>query len=140
MLTNIIKNPIDVPRGTINPNYGIALRGPLSQLFSALYLKPLDDAMSRSDVFYLRYQDDVVVLCKSLRQLNRCKQKVMSILNQRKLTLSRKKTRIGLISKEFHFLGVNYLETQLQGNTRQPCALESVQIKPIMGGGKAIFS
>lgn len=67
---NIIKNPIDTPRGTINPDHGIPLRGPLSQLFSALYLKPLDDALSQAEVFYLRYQDDVIVLCKTKRQLN----------------------------------------------------------------------
>src|SRR4051812_283526 len=41
MLENIVKNPIETPRGYKNPDYGIALRGPLSQFFSALYLKPL---------------------------------------------------------------------------------------------------
>ena len=58
MLENIIKNPIETPRGYKNPDYGIALRGPLSQFFSALYLKPLDDAFDTMDVTYLRYQDD----------------------------------------------------------------------------------
>ena len=59
MLENIITNPIDTPRGTRNPSHGIALRAPLSQFFSALYLKPLDDALSRMDIVYVRYQDDV---------------------------------------------------------------------------------
>ena len=140
MLTNIIKNPIDTPRGTINPDYGIALCGPLSQLFSALYLKPLDDALSQEEVFYLRYQDDVIILCKSERQLNRCKQKVMRILGERKLSLSRKKTRIGLVSQGFHFLGVSYLETQPQDNTTSACAPKTVQYKDIIGGGKASYS
>lgn len=58
MLENIIKNPIQTPRGYKNPDYGIALRGPLSQFFSALYLKLLDDAFNNMDVTYLRYQDD----------------------------------------------------------------------------------
>ena len=40
MLENIVKNPIETPRGYKNPDNGIALRGPLSQFFSALYLKP----------------------------------------------------------------------------------------------------
>lgn len=30
MLANIITNPIDTPNGIINPDFGIALRGPLS--------------------------------------------------------------------------------------------------------------
>jgi len=52
MLTNIIKNPIDTPYGYKNPDFGIALRGPLSQFFSGIYLKPLDDALSK--MFYAR--------------------------------------------------------------------------------------
>ena len=58
MLENIIKNPIETPRGYKNADNGIALRGPLSQFFSGLYLKPLDDAFDTMDVTYLRYQDD----------------------------------------------------------------------------------
>ena len=33
MLTDIIKNPIDTPYGYKNSDFGIALRGPLSQFF-----------------------------------------------------------------------------------------------------------
>ena len=58
MLENIITNAIETPRGYKNPDHGIALRGPLSQFFSGIYLKPLDDAFDAMDVTYLRYQDD----------------------------------------------------------------------------------
>jgi retron-type reverse transcriptase len=60
MLINIIKNPIETHRGYKNADSGIALRGPLSQFFSGLYLRPLDDALSKMEVTYLRYQDDSV--------------------------------------------------------------------------------
>lgn len=46
MLERIITNPIDAPRGYKNPIHGIALRGPLSQFFSGLYLKPLDEMLA----------------------------------------------------------------------------------------------
>ncbi|MCX7116049.1 MAG: hypothetical protein NTW08_09110 [Gammaproteobacteria bacterium] len=36
-------------------------------------LKPLDDAFLQMDVTYLRYQDDLIILCKTKRQLERCK-------------------------------------------------------------------
>jgi RNA-directed DNA polymerase len=134
MLTNIIKNPIDTPRGTINPDNGIPLRSPLSQLFSALYLKPLDDAFNKNEVFYLRYQDDIIILCQSERQLIRCKQKVSHILKERKLSLSRKKSRIGPTKDGFHFLGVNYLETQPQDNTTSIRENNNVQNKSKLGG------
>lgn len=117
MLENIITNPIDTPRGTRNPSQGIALRGPLSQFFSALYLKPLDDALSKMDVTYLRFQDDILVLVKTNRQLRRCRQRMMEVLHERRLSLSRKKSRMGCINNGFHFLGIDYLPTRTADNT-----------------------
>ena len=91
MLENIIKNPIDSPYGYKNPDHGIALRGPLSQFFSGIYLKSLDDSMMKMDVDYFRFQDDVLILCKTKRQLNRCKRLMMNVLHERRLGLSSKK-------------------------------------------------
>ena len=143
MLEQIIINPIETPRGYKNADHGIALRGPLSQFFSGIYLKPLDDAFDKADVTYLRYQDDVLILCQTKRQLNRCKQRMMAVLKERRLSLSSKKTRIGHIDKGFHFLGIQYLGTQPPDNTTAPQARSksvpvrnSVHKLTEMGGGK----
>lgn len=69
------------------------------------------------DVAYLRYQDDILILCQTKRQLGRCKQRLMAILDERRLRLSTKKTRIGTIDKGFHFLGINYLKPQSSDGT-----------------------
>ena len=142
MLENIITNPIETPRGYKNPDYGIALRGPLSQFFSALYLKPLDDAFNNMDVTYLRYQDDILILCKTKRQLQRCKQRLIDILQAKRLRLSRKKTRIGSIDQGFHFLGIHYLGTQpldktnvTQEHSGPVQRLKSANSLPIVRGG-----
>ncbi|OGT41977.1 MAG: reverse transcriptase, partial [Gammaproteobacteria bacterium RIFCSPHIGHO2_12_FULL_40_19] len=108
MLRNIINNPIDTPYGYKNPDFGIALRGPLSQFFSGIYLKPLDDAFDEMEVTYLRYQDDILILCHTKRQLNRCKRRMMMVLQERRLSLSKRKTRMGSIHAGFHFLGISY--------------------------------
>ncbi|HFK8637228.1 TPA: reverse transcriptase domain-containing protein [Legionella pneumophila] len=50
-------------------------------------------------VTYLRFQDDVIVLCETERQLKRCKERLMKVLKERKLRLSRKKTRISRIDR-----------------------------------------
>lgn len=126
MLENIITNSIETPKGYKNPGRGIALRGPLSQFFSALYLKPLDDALSKMDVVYLRYQDDIIALCQTKRQLNRCKKRMMEVLHERKLSLSRKKSRLGSIGRGFHYLGVDYLPTQMEDNTNVLHATDDV--------------
>jgi RNA-directed DNA polymerase len=118
MLEQIITNDTETPRGYKNDGYGVALRGPLSQFFSAIYLKPLDDAFNATDVTYIRYQDDIIILCKTKRQLNRCRRRMMDVLHERHLKLSRKKSRIGCIKKGFHFLGINYPGTQIQDNTK----------------------
>lgn len=135
MFEEIIKNPIETPRGYKNAVTGIALRGPLSQFFSAIYLKPLDDAFLNSDVTYIRYQDDVICLCKSKQQLNRCRRKMMNILHERHLKLSRKKSRMGLIANGFHFLGVDYLETQTQDPIKADNTLNNDHVSTTNGGG-----
>lgn len=117
MLTEIIINPIETPRGYKNPDHGIALRGPLSQFFSGLFLKPLDDAFDSMNVTYIRYQDDIIILCPTKRSLNRCKRRMMDVLQERRLSLSRKKTCIGSIEKGFHFLGIHYPGTRPLDNT-----------------------
>lgn len=114
MLENIITNPIETPRGYKNPGHGLALRGPLSQFFSGIFLKKLDDAFNNADVHYLRYQDDIIILCKTKRQLLRCRRRMMEVLHERSLSLSRKKSRMGSISEGFHFLGIHYLPTQTE--------------------------
>ncbi len=118
MLTEIIINPIETPRGYKNPDHGIALRGPLSQFFSGIFLKPLDDAFDSMDVTYIRYQDDILILCPTKRSLNRCKRRMMDVLQERRLSLSRKKTCIGSIEKGFHFLGIHYPGTRPLDNTK----------------------
>jgi RNA-directed DNA polymerase len=130
MLENIIANPIETPRGYKNPGQGIALRGPLSQFFSGLFLKKLDDAFDNMAVHYFRFQDDVLILCKSKRQLLRCRRRMMEILHERGLKLSRKKSRIGLINKGFHFLGIHYPGTQPQDHTKVVQAANDSMIEP----------
>jgi RNA-directed DNA polymerase len=144
MLENIIKNPIDTPRGTINPVNGIALRGPLSQFFSGIYLKPLDDALSKLNITYIRFQDDVLLLCKTKRQMHRAKRRMMEILHERHLTLSRKKSRMGSITDSFHFLGIHYQPTQTEDDTKVTHANDAVILPDdvhylgVNGGGDSI--
>ena len=126
MLINIIKNPIETPRGYKNADTGIALRGPLSQFFSGLYLKPLDDAMSNMQVTYIRYQDDLLILCHTKRQLNRCWKRMLDILHARHLSLSHKKTRKGDVKTGFHFLGIFYSPTQQEDITTVTPANDNV--------------
>lgn len=139
MLEEIIINPIDTPHGYKNPVHGIALRGPLSQFFSGIYLKPLDDAFNEMDVDYFRFQDDALILCRTKRQMNRCRRRMMEVLRERRLTLSRKKSRIGLTKDGFHYLGVSYSPTQPVSNTNVVYANDVYYLSKT-GGGVAATS
>ena len=140
MLENVITNPIDAPRGYKNPVTGITLRGPLSQFFSGLYLKPLDDAYEKMDVSYFRFQDDVLILCKTKRQLLRCRRVMMAVLHERHLTLSRKKSRMGSINSAFHFLGIQYSPTQTENNTNVTQVNDVQYVNRIGGGGSQLLN
>lgn len=63
---------------------------------------------------------------------------MMTILHERHLTLSRKKSRIGSIEKSFHFLGIDYPGTQpLEDTTVKSDDLhENAHKTNLLGGGQ----
>jgi len=74
--------------------------------------------------------DDILILCKTKRQLNRARRRMMEVLLERHLSLSRKKSRIGAIEFGFHFLGIDYLPTQTKDNTSEIHANDDVMTQP----------
>ena len=83
-----------------------------------------------------------LILCRTKRQLQRCKQRMMAVLKERSLRLSRKKTRIGRIELGFHFLGIHYPGTQTPDNTKVEQAVDRTVIQadiaqyiPLLSGG-----
>ena len=75
--------------------------------------------------------------------MNRCRRRMMEVLQERRLSLSRKKSRIGTISNGFHFLGIDYHGTQTRDNTNATHANDDAMRPPTpaqvlsdRGGGK----
>jgi RNA-directed DNA polymerase len=87
---------------------GISYGCPLSPLMGAIYLKPLDDALARQDVFYVRYVDDWVVLAKSRWKLRSAVRAANSVLGQLQVEKHPLKTFIGRASHGFDFLGYRF--------------------------------
>ncbi len=48
----------------------------------------------------------------------RCRRRMMAVLQERNLSLSRKKSRMGKIADGFHYLGIQYSPTQTENNTK----------------------
>ncbi|MBS0357658.1 MAG: group II intron reverse transcriptase domain-containing protein [Proteobacteria bacterium] len=112
-LTSLVHQSLTVPSTWGGLYYqrkrGIPRASPLSPLLGALALNPLDQAMTKiKGIFYARFMDDWVVLCKTRNQLRKVIKITHQILNQLKLSLHPDKTTIGKIKNGFDFLGFHF--------------------------------
>jgi len=83
----------------------VSLMRPLSPLMAALFLKPLDDAMQGSGLFYARFMDDWIVVAPTRWKLRKAVKQVNAILNRLLLKKHPDKTFIGRAERGFDFLG-----------------------------------
>ena len=94
---------------------GIPLGCSLSPLMGALYLKPLDERMAATGLFYARFMDDWVVLASTrwkLRAAVRCANQTLAEL---KVQQHPDKTFVGRICRGFDFLGYRLAATGIVG-------------------------
>jgi len=104
---------------------GISLGCPLSPLMGALCLKPLDDAMEKTDLFYLRFMDDWVVLSPTRWKLRKAIATVNQCLNDLHFEKHPDKTFIGRTDKGFDFLGVHFQTVPIANNSTVAAPVES---------------
>ena len=84
---------------------GISLGCPLSPLMGALYLKPLDDRLKETGLFYARFMDDWVIITPTRWKLRKAVRMVNVTLNRLGVELHPDKTFIGRATRCFDFLG-----------------------------------
>ena len=97
----MVYNDIDVCKGEI----GIDLGSPMNQIIALSMLDDMDKALKRSDVRFVRYMDDIVVIGKSKGHLKAFLSLIEEELGKKSLALSPKKTHIAPIGQPIHFLG-----------------------------------
>ena len=81
---------------------------PLSPALGGFFLYELDQQFVSSDVFYLRYMDDLLVLTKTRWKLRRAVRQLNQALARLRLEKSRPKTFVGKAEKGFDFLGYRF--------------------------------
>ena len=96
---------------------GISLGCPLSPIIAAFFLYALDNRMAQSNVFYVRFMDDVIILAKTRWKLRKAVAVVNGELDKLKLEKHPDKTFIGRIDKGFDFLGYHINATTLHPAT-----------------------
>jgi len=82
--------------------------GVISPLLSNIYLTPLDNALTEAGYRFVRYADDVVILCRSKEEAARALHHAGAVLGRLKLELNEKKTSIETFKEGFDFLGFRF--------------------------------
>ncbi|MEP1352872.1 MAG: reverse transcriptase/maturase family protein [Tateyamaria sp.] len=95
-------NYIDIERG-------ISLGCPLSPLMAAFYLHELDEQFERTNLFYVRFMDDILILAPTRWKVRKAMAVVRSMLTRLRLDIHPDKTFIGRIATGFDFLGYHFL-------------------------------
>lgn len=117
LLTQVIGRTVEWGGSVREVRGGIGRGSPLSPLFGALYLKPLDDALDRAGLHFVRYMDDILVLAPTCWRLRRAIARVNRVLNELGLSKHPGKTWMGPIDRSVDFLGYRHT----WGNSCQKC-------------------
>ena len=86
----------------------MAYRCPLSPVLGAFFLRTLDDALTKTGLFYVRFMDDIIVLAPTRWKLRRAAKTLNQELRVLRLEKHPDKTFIGRIERGFDFLGYRF--------------------------------
>ena len=97
---------------------GVPQGGPLSPLLSNIMLNELDKELQKRGHCFVRYADDVLILCKSKRSAGRSMESLVSYI-ERKLYLkvNREKSTVAYIT-QVKFLGHSFYKRKGEGRLR----------------------
>ncbi len=87
---------------------GISRGCPLSPIIGAFHLKVLDDGLSKSGLYYVRYMDDILIMAPTRWKLRRGIKLLNHVFHSLALEQHPDKTFIGYIKKGFDFLGYHF--------------------------------
>lgn len=91
---------------------GVPQGGPLSPLLSNIMLNELDKELEKREHRFVRYADDMVILCKSKRSAERTLTKIIPYIEERLfLKVNKEKTSVAYI-RDIKFLGYSFYENK----------------------------
>jgi hypothetical protein len=95
---------------------GVPQGGPLSPLLGNIILNELDKELKRRGHRFVRYADDLVILCKSKRSAERSLTNIVPYIeNKLFLKVNRDKTKVAYV-RDIKFLGYSFYE--IKGDVR----------------------
>lgn len=102
---NVTTRMLEETGEIVEPTKGIHQGSVISPILSNIYLMKFDHKMSSLGVFYIRYSDDILILCKEDQSASMILKQVASLLDVNGLQINDRKTYIRMIEDGFEFLG-----------------------------------
>lgn len=109
---------------------GVPQGGPLSPLLGNILLNELDRELQSRGHKFVRYADDMVILCKSRRSAHRTMKSIVSFIEEKLfLTVNRDKSQVAHV-KDVKFLGYTFYRYRGEGRLRiHPKSVEKMKAK-----------
>jgi group II intron reverse transcriptase/maturase len=109
---------------------GVPQGGPLSPLLSNIMLNELDKELERRGHKFVRYADDMVIMCKSHRSAQRTLNKILPFIEQKLfLRVNREKTVVDYVGR-VKFLGFSFYQYKGKARVRiHPKSIAKMQSK-----------
>lgn len=107
---------------------GVPQGGPLSPLLGNIMLHELDKELQRRGHRFVRYADDLLILCKSKRSAERTLKNIVPFIEGKLfLKVNREKTHVSIISKT-KFLGYSFYRIKGKGRLRaHPSSIQKMK-------------
>jgi group II intron reverse transcriptase/maturase len=99
-------------------NEGVPQGGPLSPLLANILLNELDWELEKRGHKFVRYADDMIILCKSRRSAERTMESIVSYIEKRLfLKVNLDKSKVAAV-KDIKFLGYSFYQLEGKGRLR----------------------
>lgn len=109
---------------------GVPQGGPLSPLLGNILLNELDRELESRGHKFVRYADDMVILCKSRRSAHRTMKSIVTFIEEKLfLTVNRDKSQVAHV-KDVKFLGYTFYRYRGEGRLRiHPKSVEKMKAR-----------
>ncbi len=105
----MLKSGTVTEQGLERTECGVMQGGPLSPFLANFYLDELDKNLERRGHRFVRYADDLIILCRTKRAAERTLNSLTGLIEKRMhLKINREKTSVSYITKKVKFLGYGF--------------------------------
>ena len=102
----------------ITPTVGTPQEGPISPILANILLNELDQEQESRGHRFVRYADDMMIMCKSLRAAKRVYESISRFIEKKLLlSINTEKTKICSLGANVKFPGYTFIKRKLGNNT-----------------------